>query len=84
VAACFAGVWLFGEHISFEGNETIAIVVALVVAALGLWHLAGNPRITVTGATYRVSAGQSDIGHGSVAKAFRPLAHPAESDRGAR
>jgi len=38
----------------------------------------------VTGATYRVSAGQSDIGHGSVAKAFRPLAHPAESDRGAR
>jgi hypothetical protein len=54
VAACVAGVWLFGEHISFEGNETIAIVVA----ALGLWHLAGNPRITVTGATYRVSAGQ--------------------------
>jgi drug/metabolite transporter (DMT)-like permease len=84
VAACVAGVWLFGEHISFEGNETIAIVVALIVAALGLWHLAGNPRITVTGATYRVSAGQTDIGHGSVAKAFRPLAHPAESDRGAR
>jgi drug/metabolite transporter (DMT)-like permease len=84
VAACVAGVWLFGEHISFEGNETIAIVVALIVAALGLWHLAGNPRITVTGATYRVSAGQSEVGHGSVAKAFRPLAHPAESDRGAR
>ncbi|HVD88970.1 MAG TPA: hypothetical protein VNB91_08755, partial [Jatrophihabitantaceae bacterium] len=59
-------------------------VVALIVAVLGLWHLAGNPRITVTGATYRVSAGQSEVGHGSVAKAFRPLGRPADSDRGAR
>jgi drug/metabolite transporter (DMT)-like permease len=84
VAACVAGVWLFGEHIIFDGDETIAIVVALLVALVGLWHLAGNPRITVTGATYRVSAGQSEVGHGSVAKAFRPLARPAESDRGAR
>jgi drug/metabolite transporter (DMT)-like permease len=84
VAACIAGVWLFGEHITFDGDETIAICLALVVAVLGLWHLAGNPRITVTGATPRVSAGQSEIGHGSVSKAFRPLARPAEFDRGAR
>ena len=51
------GVAVRRAHL-LEGNETIAIVVALIVAALGLWHLAGNPRITVTGATYRVSAGQ--------------------------
>jgi drug/metabolite transporter (DMT)-like permease len=84
VAACVAGVWLFGEHITFDGDETIAIGLALVVAMLGLWHLAGNPRITVTGTTPRVSAGRSEAGHGSVSRAFRPLAHPAESDRGAR
>jgi drug/metabolite transporter (DMT)-like permease len=59
VAACFAGVILFGEHITFDGTETVVITAALVAAGVGLWHLAGNPRITVTGATPRVSVAPS-------------------------
>lgn len=53
VLACLAGIVLFGEHISFDGTETVVIVSAMFVAATGLWHLAGNPRITVTGVTTR-------------------------------
>ena len=59
VAASLAGIFLFGEHITLDGDETVVIVVGVVAAVIGLWHLAGNPRITVIGATPRVSAGRT-------------------------
>ncbi|MEP6598468.1 MAG: DMT family transporter [Actinomycetota bacterium] len=53
VLACLAGIVLFGEHIIFDGIETFGIVSAMFIAAVGLWHLAGNPRITLNGVTAR-------------------------------
>jgi drug/metabolite transporter (DMT)-like permease len=50
ITACFAGVILFGEHVTFDGDESIVIGIALAIAILGLWHLAGNPRITLSAA----------------------------------
>ena len=48
IAASFVGVILFGEHVTFDGDESVVIGVALAAAIFGLWHLAGNPRITVS------------------------------------
>jgi drug/metabolite transporter (DMT)-like permease len=48
IAACFAGVILFGEHVTFDGEESIVIGIGLAAAIVGLWHLAGNPRITLS------------------------------------
>jgi drug/metabolite transporter (DMT)-like permease len=82
VAACFAGVILFGEHITFDGTETFVIAVALVAAGVGLWHLAGNPRITLTGASARVSAASSaDEVRPSAADLAPAPGHPAPGAR---
>ena len=53
VLACLAGIVLFGEEVVFDGTETVVIAAGVVIAAVGLWHLAGNPRMTVTGVTSR-------------------------------
>jgi drug/metabolite transporter (DMT)-like permease len=75
VAASLAGVRLFGENIRLDGDETVVIAIGVVAAVVGLWHLAGNPRIAVIGATPRVSvsrASSADVAPAAESEAITP------------
>jgi hypothetical protein len=95
IAACFAGVILFGEHVSFDGDESIVIGIGLAAAIVGLWHLAGNPRITLSSegarriATARASADVGDQGRhvkrgAHRLRRIRPLLRPLPEPSGAK
>jgi hypothetical protein len=43
--ASLAGIVLFGEAITLDGTKTIGVVGSVVVTAVGLWWLAGHPRL---------------------------------------
>ena len=46
VIASLTGVMLFSEHISLDGARSVGVVAATVIAGMGLWRLASDPRFT--------------------------------------
>ena len=46
IVASLWGIGLFGEDLTLDPLRAAGVAIAVVVAGLGLWRLAGNPRLT--------------------------------------